>query len=371
MAPPAANFSLAKLDVRRYDVFAVCSDAFWRRRRPLVQSFFAHLRSANGHGFLVTPSPHICHAVTAEMGITCVAEHHYWHDGALSKERWRVLLYAAQRGHRLMYAGLDLRFLRPVQSVFDAVRTDGAVDAAFEGKFTRHLSRVHDFTPDLVAVFPTSRLVHFLERLVDLLRGRTTDGLPRYMRVPQLLRFNLMGPAEQDLLRDALLSTLYNQTVVTRKYAIAMQAAAAMCKDSSSPCLTPARNPSLPRCPPAGAAAALAAASPLAWACAGAGVLAESALGRLPYQQTEHGAITIRTPLLAIHITDRTVLNPHQWARHCQPPIAAQCSWALQATPPFVAVHCLGKDPSCLELSRCPCWQQHLQRPQRHPAPAR
>lgn len=349
-----SQFSLARLDVHRYDVFTVCSDVFWRTRRSLVTSFFAHLRSVNGSGFLVAPAPSICQAAMAQIGVQCVAVQHYRHDGALSKERWRVLLHSVRQGHRLMYAGLDMRFLQPIPRVFDAVRTDAAVDAAFEGRYIRHLSRVRDFTPDLIAAFPTPRLINFFERIVNLLRARSTDGLPRYMRVPQLLGFNLMGPAEQDLLRDALLSTLYNRSVVARKYDIAIQAAMTMCKDARMQCIAPAINLSLPRCPSAGGAA-LSTASPLHWACAGTGILAENVLGKLPYQATPHGGVDVRMPALSIHLTDRSVLRPVQWERHCQSLAASQCQGPLDEAPPL-AVHCTGKDPSCLDLSRCACF---------------
>jgi hypothetical protein len=230
-----ASFDLDTLDIHRYDVFAVCSEAFWQHKRELVSSFFEHLRHVQGKGFLAAPSASVCRGALAELGITCVVSHSYRYDGALSKERWRVLLNAVRRGHRLAYAGLDFRFLQPVRTLLHAARgasVDVEVDVAFEttfdsdtgspcgaGIWTRQRSlqrachvlqrpvltfaltplrsHVLDSTPDLAIAYPTARAAAFLERLVEMLLRRSLDGLPLYMRVPTLLRFNLMGPAEQ------------------------------------------------------------------------------------------------------------------------------------------------------------------------------
>ena len=257
------NFTLANLDVRSYEVFAVASVRFWQERRPLIKAFFVHLRDIGSAGFLATSVPSVCREALSELpGIACVAGMHYRYDGALSKERWRILLHFARRGRGLVYAGLDVRFVWPVASLTRFAAQHFA-DAAFEGSGDgQHLH----FTPDLAAVFPTARAIALLEALMVQLSARSLDGLPAYMQDRSLLRYNLMGPAEQDLLADALLSALYNSTVAIRKFTVASGAAL----ESGVPSM--AHNASLPQCTGAGARAD---GHTRAWqaACASAGIL--------------------------------------------------------------------------------------------------
>ena len=266
-APPSTR--LADLDVARYEVFSVASDLFWRQKPDLVRGFFSHLDSIGSAGFLAAASERVCKAAAAELRVACVVCQHYRYDGALSKERWRIILHFLRRGRRILYAGLDVRFLRPVRSLFHAGRTPHALDAGFEGTFDPATNHVDHFTPDVAAAWPTARAIAFFEGLCAQLRARSFEGLPAYMQVPTLLRWNLMGPAEQDLLSDVLLSALYNRSVAIRKYEVAKGAAAL-----NAPPLPSMENASLPQCTRAGQRAS---GHLPAWraACGGAAVLVE------------------------------------------------------------------------------------------------
>ena len=285
----SASFSLSQLDVRTFDVFTVVSHAYWKRQRSLVHSFFEHLAEVESIGFIVAPSEDICRSVVSKLGVSCVGARRFADDKTLSKARWDVLLHFARRKQRIAYVGLDVRFLQPVGSLFEAVPADA--DFAFEGTVDHWHRRVRQFTPDLAAAFPTRNAIAFLEGLLQQLDTYERDaaenatstlsleGLPGHMRTPALTRhFDLLGPAEQDLLRDALLSTLYGQLVVARKYTLALEATGPACasswvsRKSRTACLALAEaNRSMSFC--AGAAASL------ADACAATGVLHERDLG--------------------------------------------------------------------------------------------
>ena len=378
------NFTLANLDVRSYEVFAVASVRFWQERRPLIKAFFVHLRDIGSAGFLATSVPSVCREALTELpGIACVAGMHYRYDGALSKERWRILLHFARRGRGLVYAGLDVRFVWPVASLTRFAAQHSA-DAAFEGSGDgQHLH----FTPDLAAVFPTARAIALLEALMVQLRARSLDGLPTYMQDRSLLRYNLMGPAEQDLLADALLSVLYNTTVAIRKFTVASGAAL----ESGVPSM--AHNASLPQCTGAGARAD---GHTRAWqaACASAGILLREDLPRPRPTQIRQGSAGI---LLKEDLPRPRPSQIRQGPKEVQP--AARLAAVQEATleargrllssahlrvillgnglgmqssptacspslahvdqcwdPRLVfALHCLGKHPSCLDVARCRC----------------
>ena len=355
------NFTLANLDVRSYEVFAVASVRFWQERRPLIKAFFVHLRDIGSAGFLATSVPSVCREALTELpGIACVAGMHYRYDGALSKERWRILLHFARRGRGLVYAGLDVRFVWPVASLTRFAAQHFA-DAAFEGSGDgQHLH----FTPDLAAVFPTARAIALLEALMVQLRARSLDGLPAYMQDRSLLRYNLMGPAEQDLLADALLSALYNATVAIRKFTVASGAAL----ESGVPSM--AHNASLPQCTGAGARTD---GHTRAWraACASAGILLKEDLPR-PTQirqgpkevqpvarlaAVQEATLEARGRLLSsAHL--RVILLGNGLGMQSSP---TACSPSLahvdQCWDPRLvfALHCLGKHPSCLDVARCRC----------------
>ena len=97
---PVSATTLRELEVGRFDVFAVVSERFWRDRRTLVRDFFAHLKPLNSSGLLVTPTERVCSGVRADIElhhVACAVAQHYRHDGALSKERWRIMLHFLRR----------------------------------------------------------------------------------------------------------------------------------------------------------------------------------------------------------------------------------------------------------------------------------
>lgn len=199
--------------------------------------------------------------------------------------------------------------------------------------------RVGRFTPDLAAAFPTPRTVSFLERLLARMKHRSLDGLPTYLREERsLLSFNLMGPAEQDLLRDELLSTLHNRTVVVRKFLIANRELKARYG---------ARNQTLPQC------ARLLGAGRVdteerGRCAAGAGVLQDSALDLLDATPQRHG-ILVRSAQLSV------LLSSFIGLVEVRPQSCSRCSKvARRAREGIVlAIHCLGKDPDCLKPCKC------------------
>ena len=328
-------FSLSSLNVSRYDVFTVTSERFWRERRHLITAFFTHIREVgSSNGFLATPSQSICREAHESLGITCVAGMHYRYDTALSKERWRILKYFLLRGQPLIYAGLDVRFVWPVHTMLKTIQRYSA-DAAFEGKGD---GRQMHFTPDIAVMLPTHGAQRLLATIFPLLRARTLEGLPHYMRIQALLRYNLMGPAEQDLLADALLTTLHNRTVAIRKFLIASGAA----RESGLPSMI--HDFSLPQCTTSGARTD---GHRKEWqqACADAGVLFYHELPRLDVRQVEHG-----TMLGSSHL--RVVLFGSKGARTSRLPCTFGCTWDVTTT---LAFHCLTKLPQCLDLSRCTC----------------
>jgi hypothetical protein len=258
----------------------------------------------------------VCAKASARASIPCTVSQRFARDREdvmMSKEKWVVVQRFLRRRQRVMYAGSDVRFLRPVHSMFAAA---GAVDAAFEGR-SRGKAIGH-FTPDVVIAFPTAgtrRLVHAV--LAGIRAPANFDGLPAELRRPALLSHNLHGPAEQDLLvRDLLLTALYNRPVAVRKTMVAAEALK----------LTLRNDP-------------------------------RKGLGALRVARTPHGAIVNASPHLVLLLTDNrlVVSGPPDlclgWSRAdaWQP---AACGWSRAHAH---ALHCLGKRAHCLNTSRCAC----------------
>ena len=337
---PQSNYTLHRLDAGRYEVFAVASERFWRERRTLVTAFFQHLHDIGSVGFLATPVEAVCREAQHVLpGVACVAGMHYRFDGALSKERWRILLHFARRGFGLVYAGLDIRFVWPVSQLIGFTR-HVSVDSAFEGSFGTSSQRLH-FTPDLAVTLPTPNTLQLLESIVSLLRSRSLEGLPRYMQDRSLLRYNLMGPAEQDLLHDALLSALHNRSVAIRKFTLASGAAV----ESGVPSME--HNASLPQCTPAGARTATA-----RWrrACAHAAVLRAADLPVLDASDMKRGTL-----LASAHLRVMLMGGPYRTSAGMitsARPCTSSCHWEPADV---FALHCLTKAPQCLDLSQCRC----------------
>ena len=360
--PLPAHFNLSTFDIHKYDVFAVCSKLFWRTKPDLIANFFAHLHAISTPGFLAANDVSVCEAVSARLGVACIVSREYVHDGALSKERWQIILNVLKRSHRIAYAGLDMRFLKPVASWYDG--SSSSTDFAFEGRYDNFFQRLGDFTPDWVVAFPTPKAIAFLEFLVAIIRRRSLAGLPAYLQEPLLLRANLMGPAEQDLLKDAVLSVLFNRTVVIRKYSLARAAAYEHPEWIAHRIMGGANQSSSP------AAGAAAAAAPTAkilafpncglrdlarhpeWEqpCRGAGVVNDSDLPRLTvppgYRVTEHARGTlVSTPSLSILLSNG--MSIRTGALPC-----ASCHWDVTRV---LALHCLAKFTQCLNMSLCRC----------------
>lgn len=339
-----AEWSLSALDVTRYEVFTVTSKLFWRTKLHLTRLFFDHLQSIGSTGFIATADASICASVSAAYGVACVVSKHYKNDPALSKERWHIILSILRRKKSIMYAGLDVRFLQPVHSWYAASIN---VDAAFEGYTSSvrgkdgHRVRVTLFTPDLVLARPTERSIAFFERLVEVIRARSLDGLPQFLQDRTLLRFNLMGPAEQELLRDELLTALHNRTVVTRKYGLARGAAATM--EGTFLAGQMVSRSTLPRCD------ARSLKIHHNWrndACRGSGVVSDFDLPPLHAMRHEHGT-RIVTPLLTVLLSDGVGMRSGKWP--CRPD---RCGKMLVDNK-TLAVHCLDKQPKCLNITNC------------------
>lgn len=339
--------NLSALNVHEYDVFAVCSSLFWRTKRELVQTFFEHLAAIGSRGFLAANEVAVCEAASASLGLTCIVSQTFRRDGSLSKERWRIMLDILRRHHRIMYAGLDVRFLQPVSSWMRAAGPEVA-DAVFEGGFNMVTQTVGEFTPDLALLHPSSITIGLLERLMVALQGRSLVGLPAFLQEASLLRFNLMGPAEQDLLRDFLLSSLYNRTVAVRKYQIARGGAASYRVGARLGAgVAVGESGELPRC-----GSTWEARHPK-WraACAGAAIVDEADLPyRLPYRVHDNGVIVRGSGGLRVFLSNGVGLRvSSQPCRTCS-------DWDVRRT---MALHCLTKLPSCLNLSLCSClWPQ-------------
>ena len=335
----AADFSLARLDVGQYDVFAVASAAYWRTRQPLVRDFFAHLTALGSRGFLATKEPTVCVEATATLGIGCVVSQHFSRDGALSKERWFVMMSLLRRGSRIAYAGLDVRFLQPLSRYY---AVSSRADLAFEGTFNEEKGRIGDFTPDVALAHPRARAVAWLQNVVHALRGRSLDGLPDHLQDNTLLRFNLMGPAEQDALKDCLLSALYNRTVALRKYQLAHLSALAMAGKRVAGRVVNAST--LANC----------ASSPsrirrlYADQCRGGGVV--STYGLPPLESSVEdagGGRLVRTPWLTVHLSNRVAIR--SGVHPCK-----RCLTAAESRR-TLALHCLTKQPECLNITTCAC----------------
>ena len=312
-----------------------------------MPQFFNHVGAVGIPSFLAAQDELVCLAAE-KLGVSCIVSQHYRRDGALSKERWYIMLEILRRNHSIAYAGMDVRFLAPATSwnLFGE-----EVDTVFEGVMNPVLRKVKLFTPDFALAFPTSRAIRFLEVVTTAIRGRSLDGLPAFLHDPSLLRFNLMGPAEQDLLHDLLLSSLYNRTVVVRKYSLARDAAMGYA-DGTRLAGTLVNRSSMPHCSQAAMRR-----NP-GWgerACLGAGVVDEHDLDPFPavpgvvFSKRAYGTVLL-TPKLRVLLTDnRGILvgyNP-----------CAICS--IRDPSRTIGVHCLGKLPSCLNLTRCPCLHRH------------
>ena len=305
-----ASPRLSEIDVRQIDVFAVSSAWFWAHKKSVALSFFAQL-PRNHSGLLVAKDDAVC-VEASSHSIPCAVSHHFSaeDDRMMMKERWVVLQHFLERRQRVVFAGCDVRFLRPLPRLFAA---SGAVDGAFDGVAHRRgpgQGLITHFTPDLIVGFPTQRMMEFVRLVLQRISVPRTlqsqyAGLPTELQKPVLMKHDLMGPAQQDALNDVFVSMLYNTTVTRRKQFLAVDAL----KTHSIPASY--RGP---------------------------------VLRPLPIHDVDVGVV-VSTPRLTALLTGQRMVRSNKLP--CQ-----ICNWPLATT---YALHCLGKSPRCLDIGQCRC----------------
>ena len=267
-------FDLHAIDVRMFEVFSVATPRFWRLRSDVVLGLFSHLKSMHGStALLISQEEHVCEQVS-RRGISCVVSRHFSNqsvadlDTMMSKERWFIIDHFLQRGQRIIHCGADLRFTQPPRRLFEV---SGSVDSAVDGLVNLDISAVVHFTPDLLLFNPTAKGITFVRAILAAFRAPTAEGLPPELLRPEVMRDRkgLMGPAQQDLLMDTLLSTFYSRPVSLRKIAIAHRLIAHHASNTELP------------------------------------TLAESSqqLGRLDVRQVPTGAV-VHTPQISMHFSN-------------------------------------------------------------------
>ena len=213
----------SSIDLRGVDVFVTASHSFWasNHSRSVALDFFSVVPS----GLLVARDPRVCAAATSQHGIRCAISKFYTEaeDNMMAQERWAVLLYSLENGHRISWAGADVRFLRSPRELFQALET-AAADVALDGEMALQKAQIHRYTPDLVAALPTTRALRFVRAVLETFRAYSRDrldGLPRHLQLDSLRSRDLAGPAHQGLLYDVLLSVLHNSTVTRERQKLA------------------------------------------------------------------------------------------------------------------------------------------------------
>ena len=308
--------TLSELDVERFDAFTVATSVFWRRRSAVVVGYFATATQFGWSAFLVAQHGSVCRDARP-YNVTCVVSHAMDNQSAvrdtmMAMERWNVLHHFLKRGRRLVYTDADVRFTRPPRSLFAAC---GAADAAFDGRVedTRRLSH---FTPAILLVLPTERTIALVRAVLSALQAPTLEGLDPAMQAAEMLlkhRKHLMGPAQQDLVLDVFWSTLYDRPIYLRKRMLAKVAL----------------SPGFPTAVPSKA------------------LLRDgrSSLPPLDVCATPYGRM-IRSPRL------NALMLLHGMVRAARRPCASCASFTGGST---FALHCLSKEPSCLDVGQCQC----------------
>ena len=324
-----------------FEVFAMCSALFWKSWQPLVLDFFHRLKHVNSSGLLVGRTRSVCDGASAH-GLACVVGQNFSgkQDPMGMMERWRVIHHFLTRRQRIIFAGVDVRFIRPAEQVFAAVRADSPIaDGAFESAVSWTHKIVESFTPDIVVAFPTTNMLRFVEAILAAYHAPLLDGLPPQLRLPELLRHptHLKGPAQQDMLFDTFLSRLYGRQVAVRKVGMARNW---LCCRAHWRARKQAKRlgttPNLESC-----------------ACLRSGVDAAAdrdariRLGSLSMTQATHGVV-VTTPELTVLATDGG-LTVSGYA-----PCSNCAKWRSPAA--VHAIHCRGKNPACLDVERCACW---------------
>jgi len=214
----ADSFAMSSVDVRAVEVFAVSSALFWRSRQELVLGFFRRLQQLNTSGLLVGRTREVCESASAR-GILCATGQNFTHkqDPMGTMERFSVIRHFLARGQRIIFAGVDVRFVRPACSMCSSALADAAgavVDGAFEANVWWHSGVIGHFTPDVIVAFPTTNMLYFVDAVLARYTAPLLDGLPPELRVAELQKHptRLKGPAQQDMLYDVLISTLSGAT---------------------------------------------------------------------------------------------------------------------------------------------------------------
>ena len=351
---------LDQLDVQAFHVFAVCSPLFWKTRRQLAVDFFEDLQRVQTAGFLVGRSLEVC-SDASRLNIVCVLGNNFTarQDPMGMMERWHVILHFLLRGQRIIFAGLDVRFTRPVHNMYAAAHApDAAIDVAFEASVWWEWKIVKQFTPDIVVAFPTEKMMNFVTAVLSRYNEHLYDGLPSALRVRKLRRHmtRLKGPAQQDMLFDVLLSTLYNRHVAVRKVGLAQNFLCCQAKLERK--LSGTRKHMSSPVDANGDSLATQAASCVCRRGINSDedVMARRRLGALPMMRTSYGTL-LRTPYLTMLAADgKLTMSMHHLAEnHHETDICAICSaWNGYANSTY-AIHCQGKSPSCLNFDRCKC----------------
>lgn len=342
-------FSLDALDWRGFEVFTVASQQFWfglparEGYRSVVVQFFAQLQRIGSAGFLVSHALGVCNEATELHGIPCVFSRNFSRrsDSMMSMERWRVIEHFMARGRPIVCAGADVRFVQSIRSMQTAMQSAVHVDAAFEAAALLYSGggTVRAFTPDLILAWPTPRTVEFVRQVLAELRASPLQGLPMEMQQKRLLKYRteLVGPAQQDLLMDVLLSALHGKPVFLRRTALARELLRLTSERQQL-----RRGPRIDE---------------------RADVRARKGLGKLHVARTPHGPVLQSPHFAALMTSDASTVTAFA---PCAPRKCARWSPRL-----VYALHCLGKHPGCLNVSQCDCpgtavYWPHANRTHRH-----
>lgn len=255
-------------------------------------------------------------------------------------ERWRVILrFVEQHRRPIIYAGSDVRFLRPAKHLHMAL-ADLELDAAFEGQIEE---RAITFTPDLILAYPTPKMMAFVSMILDGLQAAMHSVPIELQQRPELVQHLpparrtqahlLLGPAQQDFLHDTLLSVLLNVSRTTRRDLLLHELLTRPRNASSvvrhNLLVTPRDHDERLR-------------------------TLSLSTSRLP-----HGALISTARLRALLGSQRFMRTDELPCKRCdnyRAPLRRRAgelhepSWSA-----VYALHCIGKQPDCLDVCRCSC----------------
>ena len=221
------NFSLDAIvhAEQPFDIFTVATPEFMHEHWPkLYTSFFDAVSQTKSRGFLVTKRVVDCDAARLRS-IPCAVsneetrrgcEHqrsparscgrHWSADVMMSQEKWVVVERFLLAGKRIIFAGADFRLLRPTRSLFTLADSLSA-DAIFDADATPR--GVAKFTPDLFAFLATANAGSFVSHVRSAIHAFSHPLLREAVG-------DVLGPADQDVLHDVLLSVIYDFPIAVR-----------------------------------------------------------------------------------------------------------------------------------------------------------